>query len=300
MDVKAFVIERLPERYSMSVRSFSRQKDWYELRLRTGAPLAAVAPDGNYLLGQRGILHRGEKPIICSARELAETVSALCGGSGYRYFDTLIYGYLTLDQGIRLGVLGERAGSGSRLPEVLTSLNIRLPCFSKTAADPFLSAIRKEDLSSALVLSPPGGGKTTFLRALAQRLSLGFSARAPLRVAVADERRELFPALAERGSCDVLSGIPKADAIRRAIRLLSPQVMICDEIGGEDDLRAVAEAGSSGVVFFASCHAAIEAEALAKPGIASLIQAGVFKRFVVLERVPGQKFSVSVRISDPC
>ena len=296
MDTKAYLIEHLPERFQESVRRFSRQKEWMEIRMRTGAPLAASATDGNYLIGKYGILRKGDAYHSCGARDLSQTVSALCEGSGYRYFDTLSGGFLTLDCGIRLGIACERQSEIDRVPEQLSSLNIRLPGMIEDAADPFLREMNGRELSSALVLSPPGGGKTTFLRALAKKLSRGAFGRPGLRVAVVDERRELFPAVLTRDNCDVLSGFSKGEGIRRAVRLFSPQVLICDEIGGEEDIAAIKEAGGSGVILFASCHASSAKEALSKPGIRALTEAGVFPCFLILTPVPGPRFSVEIHL----
>lgn len=295
MDVRNYLIERLPDRLQKSVRIFSRFREWTEIRIRLGAPAAVVCPDGNVLLGERGSLRRGETPKPCETNDLAETIANLCEGSGYRYFDTLTDGFVTLDCGIRIAVAGERAGSSARLPETVTSLNIRLPGFIDTASDGFLEIIAEKPLSSALILSPPGGGKTTFLRALSKRLAKGFKERAPYRVAVVDERRELFPALADRGGCDVISGLPKAAGIERAVRLFSPQVLICDEIGGAGESAAMEAAGNCGVVFFASCHGENPEEAERKPGIRELLHSGIFHGIVTLRALPGKKTKIETR-----
>ncbi len=300
MEAKEFLMENLPSRKRAGVRRFSRQKDFTELRLRDGAVLSAVTAEGNCFLSESGIRRHGEKGLVCTERDLKETVAALCEGAGYRYFDTLTGGFLTLDCGIRIGIAGEKRGSGSRLPERITSLMLRLPGLFDNAADPFLAMTKGEPLVSTPVVSPPGGGKTTFLRALARRLSRGCAGGPPLRVAVVDPKRELFPAALSREACDVLTGLDKGEGIRRAIQLFNPEVLICDEIGGADDLAAIREAGSSGVVFFASCHAREESEVLAKQGLRALADDGVFRRFLMLEPVPGTRFTQTIRLVKPC
>ena len=42
--------------------------------------------------------------------------------------------------------------------------------------------------------------------------------------------------------CDVLDGYPKGEGILQAIRSLSPEFIICDELGGLADVEAAARA----------------------------------------------------------
>ena len=44
---------------------------------------------------------------------------------------------------------------------------------------------------------------------------------------------------------DILSGIPKGQAVQMALRTLSPQVILLDELGGMDELYALEQGLSS-------------------------------------------------------
>ena len=94
-------------------------------------------------------------------------------------------------------------------------------------------------LAGKLISVIGSGGKTTFLRSAAYLLSTG---REALRVGVADERDELITP--EMSACiiDRVSGCPKALAVEILTRTMSPQVIICDEIGagGAEELLAAA------------------------------------------------------------
>ncbi|MDE6746986.1 MAG: stage III sporulation protein AA, partial [Oscillospiraceae bacterium] len=55
---------------------------------------------------------------------------------------------------------------------------------------------------------------------------------------------------------DVFDGCGKAEGISAAVRVMSPQIIVCDEIGSGEELSALREAASCGVCTAATAHAA--------------------------------------------
>ena len=78
-------------------------------------------------------------------------------------------------------------------------------------------------------------------------------------MSVIDERSEFsgtYAGLAQNdlGFCDVLNGYPKSEGLTQAIRTLSPDVIVCDEIGTEKDILAIKQAVHAGVKLVVSVH----------------------------------------------
>lgn len=233
----------------------------------------------------------GNSYISCGERSYAlppitderfdELIFTLTGGSLYAHADTIREGYINA-RGVRCGVCGRAALDGGRIREVsgITSVSIRIRHDVPGCAD-CVHAILRRRLTGVLVYSPPGVGKTTLLRDLIRSLS-----REGVQFSVVDCRGELADAC--RGtSADVLSDYPKSDGIRAAVRSLSPQLIICDELSGREDADAAMYAHSCGVPIVATSHAASVDELKLRTEMTSLCDARVFTHLVGLYREGG-------------
>ena len=130
-----------------------------------------------------------------------------------------------------------------------------------------------------LILAGAGSGKTTVLRDAALWLS-----RIGLRVAVADEREELFACETDGYRLDVLGGMDKAQALPMLIRTMTPQVIVTDELGRNEDALAVLDALRCGVGLIVSAHARSIKEAAERPVIRELFLQRAFDWCVLLGR----------------
>lgn len=148
---------------------------------------------------------------------------------------------------------------------------------------------RGEHFASTLLLSPPGGGKTTLLRDLVRLMSRGEQVP-PQRIALIDERDEI--AVMYRGQpqmdvgprTDILNGCPKAAAIPMVLRAMNPQIIALDEITVQEDLQAIAQAAGCGVGLLATIHAGSVEELQAKPLYRALLEGRVFRQAVLIRR----------------
>ena len=223
--------------------------------------------------------------ISLSANELEELVLDMCGGSLYAHTETIRHGFISLGGGLRVGLSGRAVMENGRVIGVrdISSLCVRIPHNVSVDVSVAVSVLDACAFSRGLLLyAPPAGGKTTFLRSLARCLASGEN---PRRVAVVDTRDELAFSLDSCGLClDILSGYPKAYGIEIATRTLGAQVILCDEIGSEEDARAILDIQSSGVPLVASAHAGSVGDLMTRHPILSLHRAGVFGAYLGLSR----------------
>ena len=200
-------------------------------------------------------------------------------------------GYVTGPSGCRAGLGGrflQNPEQGVVLQE-LTSVNLRVAREKTIPLPQELCAAMQTHFIGMLLVGEPGSGKTTLLRSMARELVCQKKL-----VSVIDERRELFSGSSRRKSpgeaLDVISGIPKGQAVQMALRTLSPQILLLDELGGLDEVTALEQGLFSGVDFIATLHAASPEEAVGRPQVQALQARGALHVLVWLKgrTEPGQ------------
>ena len=274
----------LPARLRQAAQALpERQKaEAEEFRLRTGRPLSVLLP-------------AGELPLDAAVEP--EDLETLCDlateFSRYAAAETIREGYLPVRGGFRVGLCGTavmKDGVNTNLRE-LSSAVIRIAREKKGIAEALAPRLFREGVfCSTLLLSPPGGGKTTLLRDLIRCLSAGAAGVPPLRVALIDERGEVgvcwrgVPQMDLGPRTDVLDACPKAVGIPMVLRAMNPQVIALDEITVEEDLRAAAMAAGCGVGLLATIHAGSVEELREKPLYARLLADRVFRLAVWIRR----------------
>ena len=296
--------EFLPHRLkSLALSLPDKQKERVEeLRLRVMHPLTVLTLEGELNAAPDG------RASLVTAEDLEQMLGAVTEYSRYACIETLRQGFLPLRGGFRLGVCGSavvRDGEVSNLKDI-SSLALRIVCEHIGLGSDIAPQLFSADgqFLSTLILSPPGGGKTTLLRDLIRVLSLGDSEHRALRVAVIDERCELAVCCKGRAQMelgnhtDVLSLCPKAAGIPMVLRGMNPQVIAVDEITAEEDIRAMCLAANCGVGLLASIHAASVDELHQKPLWQELLRARVFRRCIVIRSSGGTR---SYEVGDlPC
>ena len=266
--------------HALGQLSGARMQQLSELRFRRGQPVTGVFPWGEELICRNG------QPIKVNEALLKTLLDRATGCSPYalRLEETGLY--LPLENGCRMGLCGETVMREGRLFGLrhISSLVIRFAREIPGAADQAIPVLNAGDgLHSALILSPPGGGKTTFLRDLIRQLSTQ-----GIRVGVVDQRRELAAQkegenTLDLGPCtDVLSGCPKDQGMALLLRVMNPQVMAVDELWGTEELNTVREIAGAGVRVLATAHAGNLRKLLLRPGFRELIRDGVFDYVIEL------------------
>lgn len=265
-----------------------------EIRLRQNAVSTATIDGKTMFLTENGIAHSSENAIAISEKDIDEFIYRICQGSVYAHEASLKNGYITV-HGARIGICGEAIPQNGDTVgfSKIYGLNIRIPRHINGCSDELMKYIESNGLSALsgiLIASRPGDGKTTLLRDLAIKLSSS-KAKRTYRVAVVDERCEIYaPSLFRNCCADVYSGISKGDGLEYAVRVMSPEVIICDEIGSERDSRIIRSAHIGGIAFIASVHAKSIDNVFATPSIKMLIDDGIFSAVYFLERINGKSF----------
>lgn len=249
-----------------------------EVRFRLEKPFSVTAEGRNLFPDKEGRLTTLQNALRVTRPQMEELVARLTEGSLYAFEDCMASGYIPLENGCRAGIAGDMTvtGDGTIFREI-TSVNLRISRFLPEFARPLTDLLREGDPQGVLVISPPAGGKTTFLRSAAYLLATG---NKPCRVGIADERSELFlPA----GLCDRITGCPKWKAIELLTRTMSPEYLVCDELGTGEEVPLLA-AQNTGVKLLASAHGSSPEEAAKRPCVKALLEGGVFSLIAVLKK----------------
>ena len=240
-------------------------------------------------------------PISASVTEeqIRESIKLFCRGSVYAYSESLKEGYIAFEGGIRVGVSGRAVYENGTICGVgeVSSLCVRIPHSINGASDILIETFKKLEYSRGiLIYSQPGNGKTTMLRDCALRLSSG---KYQKTVALIDTREELSGDFIGREcAIDVLKGYPKATGIEIATRTLSPDVIICDEIGGYEEALSILETQSCGVPLIASAHGGSLAEIFSRGSVKILAESGVFGAYIYVKRENENKYTYTVNYSE--
>lgn len=261
---KQFLGRCLPERLfaALSTADANMPGSVEEIRLRTGRPLMLYTSGQGFCVGEGGRLS-DTQGIMVTAEDMEQVFGAVTGKSAYAYENELGQGFLTLAGGIRAGFAGSAVVSGGAIKTYrgIGGINLRIPCHAPGLCARLLPYISKcNQLKSALILSAPKLGKTTLARDIARSAGSGIGV-CRSKVSLIDERMEL--AAAEYGApvfdvgmeTDVISGVNKAAGVFMALRALSPDVIVTDEIGRAEDLEALREVANAGVVMITTAHA---------------------------------------------
>ncbi len=226
-----------------------------------------------------------------TASEMDELVRRLTDGALYTHRDSISSGYITLDGGIRVGLVGLARYEYKSVVGVseLRSMVFRFPRGECAFADELYSIWREGVGAGMLIYSPPGVGKTTALRSLASRIGRGEGAR---RVCVVDERREFSEEDYRGAQVDILKGYKRRNGLEIATRTMSPDVVMIDELGA-DDAQSILQTVRCGIPLIATAHAASYEEIEKKASLAPLIGCGAFDVFVGIRR-SGGKYSLTV------
>lgn len=253
-----------------------------EIRMRANDPLIIETLDEEKVFD-----------YIVTPEDIKETLAYISGYSVYAYENELKQGFITIQGGNRVGICGKTVCESEHVSTIknISSFNIRFANEIKGVSDSVMPYLYKDNdvLCSTLIISPPGKGKTTLLRDIVRNLSNGFGNHAGINVGVVDERSEI--AAMRQGiiqndlgiRCDVLDGCPKKEGMYMLLRSMNPALIAVDEIGTDDDVRAILYCQNCGCRLLASIHGDGYWQIRQKKSLSKLFEEECFERFIVLD-----------------
>ncbi|MBB6454233.1 stage III sporulation protein AA [Salirhabdus euzebyi] len=234
------------------------------------------------------------KDMIPTESDAQFILSQLSEHSIYRFEDELRQGYITIEGGHRVGISGKVNTENGLVKAIrhLTFFNFRIAREVKNISQSYLPYLFEQNYLNTLLIGPPKCGKTTFLRDIVRFMSNGYQHFPPKKVGVIDERSEI--AACKNGipqhdvgiRTDVMDACPKAEGMMMMIRSMSPDILVVDEIGSENDVKALLEALYAGVTVICSVHGSSIKEIRNRPSLYPLFQNKAFKRFITFSNQP--------------
>lgn len=253
-----------------------------ELRLKANKPL---------------ILQIANKEIITKIKVTNENIrTVLKKMSNYSIYSIepeLKQGYITINGGHRVGICGSCVIENNKVKTIkhVSSLNIRvckeiIGCSNKII--PYI--FNGDTMLNTIIISPPKCGKTTLLRDITRNISNGIKGLkiSGKKICVIDERSEIcaaaegIPQLDVGIRTDVLDNCPKWQGIMMAIRSMSPDIIVCDEIGSYEDIRSILEALNCGINLITTIHGFGIEDLRERDVFIDTIKNNVFSRAIVL------------------
>lgn len=268
-----------------SLSLISDMESVHEIRMRTDRPLSVASFGKERFLTEKGNLT--EYPDMCrivTHEDMEYSFKAVCDCSIYSYRREISEGFITLEGGNRVGICGTAVTENGRVSSLkyISGLNFRIAGQAFGCAEEICRRILKEGLCSVLIIGPPMSGKTTIIRDMCRIFGR------TNRISIIDERGEIGAVYHGRAQndagrlSDIFDGYPKAEGIMTAVRVMSPDIVVCDEIGGQDDCTALLAAANTGVRIVASVHGSGLDGIKKRKYLDEVIESGIFKCFVTL------------------
>lgn len=282
------MLQFLPENISELIRILPNRfrEGIEEIRLRVGRSVEVSAGGQPYFLS-----------YIFTKNDADQFISKLANHSFYTLDEELKKGYLTIVGGHRVGLAGKVVLENGVVKAIrhLASFNIRIAREKIGAAEKYIPYLYDQGWKNTMIIGAPQTGKTTLLRDLARLTSTGFkNEQIPaIKVGIIDERSEIagcvhgVPQLRFGPRVDVLDACPKAEGMMMMIRSMSPDVLIVDEIGREEDSAAILEAVNAGIILIMTVHGRNLMEVKKRPMLKQIFEQQVFERVISLSRDKG-------------
>ena len=247
-----------------------------EIRLRKLCPLCITVGNQNLVTD-----------YILTEKDIEYSVNKFCKNSVYTYFDCIKNGFIPFENGYRIGVYGTAVTENGLITNIsdIKGINIRVPGRNFELPTHLLKKIAID--KSCIIYSPPNYGKTTLLKVIIKTLS---TPPYNQRISVIDCKNELYVEKLHKGCpVDFLFSYPKNKGIDIAVRNMSPEVIVCDEIGIDDDVESLIECKNCGISLICTAHAKNISELLNRKNIKKMHEVNIFESFIGISIKDGER-----------
>ena len=247
-------------------------------------------------------IHIGSKEkvweYIATPEDLKYIMQRISNYSIYAFEDEIRQGYITIKGGHRVGLCGICVIENNSIKTIkdISSINIRackeiIGCADKVI--PYI--VNNNSIYNTIIISPPKCGKTTLIRDISRQISQGNMGKGfrGKNVSIIDERSEIagsfkgIPQMDVGVRTDVLDNCPKSQGIMMAIRSMSPDVIVCDEIGTQNDMESILMALNSGISLITTIHGFGIEDLYKRLVFKDIVDNYVFTRGIVLSNKKG-------------
>ena len=282
------ILKYFPRRISSSLEDLFKQTNYIveEIRLRAERPIIIKHSKGEEIL-----------KTTVSINEILETLQHICDNSIYTYQSQICNGFVTIKGGHRIGISGSVIQNDGKISNInyISNLNFRIARQIIGASNEILRYIlniEENSIYNTLIASPPGAGKTTVLRDIVRRISDGME-QINFRgktVSLVDERGEIaaiYKGVPQNDigiRTDVMDNVDKSIGMKLLISSMSPEIIVADEIGKEEDIEAINYAVCSGIKGIFTAHGSNLKELKLNPSISKIINKHIFDRIIFLNK----------------
>lgn len=287
-DILKKICNYLPESLSSAVMNLENEMidELCEIRIKSDKPVILVFSENICFITVTGRLTNfiSNELLKTDGSEVKEIFNRMCRFSVYSHTESIANGFITLENGCRVGVYGTAVTDDAKIKSVrnIKGLNIRIAGYYIGISQQ-ISQIYKSGPANTIICGAPSTGKTTMLKDLCCTLSDTML----YKMCVIDERAE-FDSCYMGILTDVLTSYPKHTGIQIAVRTLSPDIVVCDELGTLKEASAVVEGLVCGVNFIMTIHASSMDELLKKEQFRLLMEKSVIDYCVFI----GSKCSI--------
>ncbi len=234
-----------------------------EIRIRNGQPLSIISNNTTYFVSYSSTCYEmyNKNCYIITKQDIEQAFLMICEYSIHSFENEINNGFITIKGGHRVGFCGKAVIEDKKICGLkeINSINIRIARQILGVIKNELTNIFQGNGSNILIIGRPATGKTTVLKDIVHKLASGLYGRYH-KVCVIDERGEIgasFDGVSQNNlgfSSDVFTGYSKPQGINCAIRTMSPDYIVCDEIGSDEDIEAIENCSNCGVNVIATLH----------------------------------------------